>query len=88
MAKLASSGFRDMTRLASGSPSLYAQIARTNSAALGAWIERFLAVMEAYREAIKRDDPALRRRFEEAKATRDRWVKERHAPHSAATPRV
>jgi prephenate dehydrogenase len=88
MAKLASSGFRDMTRLASGSPSLYAQIARTNPQALGAWIERFLAVMEAYLDGIKRDDPALRRRFEEAKATRDRWVKERHAPHGAATPRA
>jgi prephenate dehydrogenase len=88
MAKLASSGFRDMTRLASGSPSLYAQIARTNPQALGAWIERFRAVMETYLEAIKRDDPALRRHFEKAKATRDRWVKERHAPHGAASPRV
>ena len=38
--RLAAGGFRDMTRLASGSPEMYAGIALTNADNLAAWLKR------------------------------------------------
>jgi prephenate dehydrogenase len=83
---LASSGFRDMTRLASGSPQLYAQVSATNAGPLGEWIERLIAMLQEYQALITRNDPGLRRRFEEAKAAHDEWVRQRYASHSPARP--
>jgi len=87
MADLASSGFRDMTRLASGSPELYAQIGATNAGPLADWIDRFIAVLQGYRDQLARPDAGLRRMFDEAKAARDEWVKQHYATHGPSAPR-
>jgi prephenate dehydrogenase len=74
MAGLAASGFRDMTRLASGSPEMYAGIAATNADNLVEWlrlIERQLAKLRRHIEAA---DPRLAELFEEARETRERWL--------------
>ncbi len=84
--QLASSGFRDMTRLASGNPQLYAHIGTTNAGPLGDWIDRLIAVLGEYRSQLGRADPGLRRRFEDAKTARDEWVKEHYAAYGPARP--
>ena len=61
MAVMASSGFRDITRLASGDPVMSHDIWVTNREALIHWIERFEAQLQAFRALLQdaRDDKLL-----------------------------
>jgi prephenate dehydrogenase len=74
--KLAASGFRDMSRLAAGDPSLYAGIARTNRAKLVEQLDAISATLGKLRRHLEADDPRLVELFEEARDVRDRWSKE------------
>ncbi len=53
LAQLASSGFRDTTRLASGSPEMAHDIVQTNRENLVHWIDRFEAELERFKELIQ-----------------------------------
>ena len=70
---LAASGFRDVSRLASGDARMHRDICLTNADAIGPWLE---AAARALRQvaAELHDGAALLRRFEEAKTARDRWI--------------
>jgi prephenate dehydrogenase len=72
--QLAASGFRDMSRLASGDPELYAGISRTNRANLVEQLDAISATLARLRRHLQDDDPRLVELFEEAKSVRDRWV--------------
>ena len=74
--KLAASGFRDMSRLAAGDPSLYAGIARTNRAQLVEQLDAISATLGKLRRHLEADDPRLIELFEDARAVRERWSKE------------
>lgn len=74
--KLAASGFRDMSRLAAGDPTLYAGIARTNRENLIEQLDGISAALGRLRRHLEDDDPRLVELFEEAKAVRERWVKD------------
>jgi prephenate dehydrogenase len=74
--KLAASGFRDMSRLAAGDPSLYAGIARTNRDHLMEQLDAIIATLGRLRRHLESDDPRLIELFEEAKSVRERWAKE------------
>jgi prephenate dehydrogenase len=74
--KLAASGFRDMSRLAAGDPSLYAGIARTNRAQLLEQLDAISATLARLRRHLEADDPRLIELFEEARAVRERWDRE------------
>ncbi len=74
--KLAASGFRDMSRLAAGDPSLYAGIARTNRAHLVEQLDAISATLARLKRHLEADDPRLIELFEEARAVRERWAKE------------
>jgi prephenate dehydrogenase len=74
--RLAASGFRDMSRLAAGDPSLYAGIARTNRAQLMEQLDAISATLGKLRRHLEADDPRLVELFEEARAVRERWSKE------------
>jgi prephenate dehydrogenase len=74
--QLAASGFRDMSRLAAGDPSLYAGIARTNRAHLVEQLDAITAALARLRRHLEADDPRLVELFEEARAVRERWSKE------------
>jgi prephenate dehydrogenase len=52
LAPLASSGFRDTTRLASGDPDMAADIFATNRQAVVHWLDRFLAELQAFRDLV------------------------------------
>jgi prephenate dehydrogenase len=52
LAQLASSGFRDTTRLASGSPEMAHDIMLTNSANVLHWLDRFIEELQRFRAVV------------------------------------
>ena len=52
MSTLASTGFRDTTRLALGSPEMHRDITLTNREAIGRWIENMIVTLEDFRETL------------------------------------
>jgi prephenate dehydrogenase len=70
------SGFRDMSRLASGDPELYAGIAETNRANMVAALDAITAELGRLRRHLEADDPRLVELFEEARSVRERWARE------------
>lgn len=75
-AKLAASGFRDMSRLAAGDPQLYAGIAATNSEELVLQLDGVVEALARLRRHLAGDDPRLVELFEEARSVRERWARE------------
>jgi prephenate dehydrogenase len=73
---LAASGFRDMSRLAAGDPSLYAGIARTNRAQMIEQLDAISAALTRLRRHLEADDPRVIELFEEARSVRERWSKD------------
>jgi prephenate dehydrogenase len=73
--KLAASGFRDMSRLAGGDPTLYAGIARTNRANLIEQLDAISASLGRLRRHLDADDPRLIELFEESRTVREKWAK-------------
>jgi prephenate dehydrogenase len=55
-AALASTGFRDVTRIAAGDPSLWLAILRGNRVAITAEIDRLIRQLTTYRQAIDADE--------------------------------
>ncbi|HYM15733.1 MAG TPA: prephenate dehydrogenase/arogenate dehydrogenase family protein, partial [Dehalococcoidia bacterium] len=56
LARLASSGFRDTTRLASGSPEMSHDIMLTNRENVVHWLDRYIDELRRYREVIARGE--------------------------------
>ena len=73
--RLASGGFRDMSRLASGDPELYAGVTRTNRLNLLKQLDAVSAELARLRRHLEADDPRLVELFEEARAVRERWAR-------------
>ncbi|STZ76814.1 prephenate dehydrogenase [Bergeriella denitrificans] len=74
--KFAASGFRDFTRIASSHPAIWTDICMANKRSLLdllSGVEAQLAVLRGVLE--QGDNAALYRYFEEAKNTRDEWLK-------------
>lgn len=74
---LASSGFRDTTRLASSDPKMSIDIYRTNQNSIGQWIDALIRELESYRALIVGDGEGLQQKIADIKKTRDRWVRQR-----------
>ena len=75
MARLASSGFRDTTRLASGDPTMSRDICLTNAPEIIPWIDRFITEMMEFRKLlIEGNQAAVANHFEWTAEQRDRWV--------------
>jgi prephenate dehydrogenase len=73
-AKLCATGFRDTTRIASGSPEMWRDIAVANAGNLVAELARFRRSVELLERILRRgDQAALARFFTEAKTRRDAW---------------
>lgn len=70
---LAAGGFRDMTRLAAGSPEMYRDICLTNSEALTRWLNAYIKTLSDLRDRIAAHDPALDQPFSKAQQLRQRW---------------
>lgn len=75
-AKVASSGFRDMSRLAAGDPAMSAGITRTNRANILEQLDAISASLARLRRHLEADDQRLIELFEEAQSVRERWMKD------------
>lgn len=58
IAPLAASGFRDVTRLASGDPRMAHDICVTNRDAIAHWIDRYITELERLRDMMRDGEPA------------------------------
>ena len=68
-------GFRDTTRLASGSPSMWRDIALTNAEAIARSIDELQVELEQLKTALgAKDAEALEKFFAEGKSGRDGWL--------------
>lgn len=74
MKKLAASGYRDLTRLASGSPEVNAQICLTNQQAILHWIDKFIDELQRYRRLVDSGSNQLEEALAEANKLRQEWL--------------
>ncbi len=74
MRKLAASGYRDVTRLASGSPEVNAQICLTNQQAILHWLDRYIDELQRYRHLVNLGDEKLKQMLAEANKLRQEWL--------------
>jgi prephenate dehydrogenase len=75
-AKLCANGFRDATRIASGSPEMWRDIALANGENLLEALESFEQGLSGFKRALKTgNQAAISRFFAEAKERRDRWAR-------------
>ncbi len=78
IAKVAASGFRDTTRVASGDTTMHRDICLTNREALLRWLDAYLGEVAAFRALLAAGDgSALERALRQAKEARDEWQRER-----------
>ena len=71
---LCANGFRDTTRIASGSPEMWRDIALANRENIVKSLDAFVAELNKFRRILKDADPEIINRFfESAKSRRDRW---------------
>ena len=71
---LCATGFRDTTRIASGSPEMWRDIALANRANLAAGLDQFIGELRSLQKSVRAgDEKALARFFAQAKAQRDAW---------------
>ena len=74
MRKLAASGYRDVTRLASGSAEVNAQICFTNQQAILHWLDRYIDELQRYRQLVNSGDEKLKETLAEANKLRQEWL--------------
>jgi prephenate dehydrogenase len=71
---LCATGFRDTTRIASGSPEMWRDIALSNRKNLARSLDSFMAELKAFQSALKKSDgKAVEKFFADAKTLRDNW---------------
>ena len=79
LAPMASSGFRDATRLASGDPRMSHDIFLTNREATVHWLERMIEELRRYRDLLAGDAEELLETFGRAQMDRDTFIAQPHA---------
>ncbi len=85
LGQLASTGFRDMTRLASGDPSMSNAIWKTNREAIIHWLDRLAEELQRLRGMLSdAQDEELFKLFAEAKLQRDEFITNPPRRESAA----
>ncbi|HEY5297330.1 MAG TPA: prephenate dehydrogenase/arogenate dehydrogenase family protein [Verrucomicrobiae bacterium] len=73
-ATLCANGFRDTTRIASGSPEMWRDIALANRKNISRSVDAFVAELKKFQSALKSgDEQAVEKYFTTAKQSRDNW---------------
>ncbi|MEE9198320.1 MAG: prephenate dehydrogenase [Dehalococcoidia bacterium] len=75
MSRLAASGFRDATRLASTDPEMSAGICLTNREAIARCIDRYIEELEGYKRLLSEGEGELQARFAQAREARETWLR-------------
>jgi prephenate dehydrogenase len=76
MSALAASGYRDLTRLASGDPLMHRDICLTNAESIRPWLRDMAGFLNQLADRLD-DSVALHALFEVAKHSRDDWLAQR-----------
>jgi prephenate dehydrogenase len=72
--QLCANGFRDTTRVASGSPEMWRDIALSNRKNLSKSLDAFISELQKFQRTLKSADAkAISKFFESAKSRRDNW---------------
>jgi prephenate dehydrogenase len=80
-AAVCANGFRDTTRIASGSPEMWRDIAATNAKNLSRVLGVFIEDLQEFRLALDNGDvKTIEEFFEKAKQRRDKWVGSGNSP--------
>jgi len=79
MARLASSGFRDISRLAAGDPVMHRDIAVTNRDAIVHWLDEYIKDLHGLRNLVKDDQDGLEKALVDSWEGRARWIINRDA---------
>ena len=87
MAALAGPGFRDLSRLAEGDPDMYLGVAQTNREGILEALDSVQKEIDRLRRHLQAGDDRLVELFEEARAARERWRKERGNAGDGQAPR-
>ena len=77
MSRLAATGYRDVTRLASQSPEMNRDICLSNQTNILRWIDDFSAELDRFRQLIAKNHQSLGEAFLQVQAARQQWLKER-----------
>lgn len=77
MSQLAASGYRDITRLASGNPEVNAHICLSNQAAIISWIDEFSKELNRLRSLIASDSNEIEKALALASEARQKWLEKR-----------
>ena len=80
MARLAASGYRDLTRLASGDPRMARDICITNREPIVSWLDEYIEALRALRRLVmfgSEQGEELERSLERARSWRQRWLDKR-----------
>lgn len=73
-AQLCATGFRDTTRIASGSPEMWRDIALANRKNISQSVDQFISELKKFQSALgKSDSAAVEKFFATAKVRRDNW---------------
>lgn len=77
MKSLTAGGFRDMTRLSSGSPDMHRDISMTNRDAILRWVDAYIESLQSYRTSLLADEEQaatnLTEFFTQARDARAEW---------------
>ncbi|MBI2955098.1 MAG: prephenate dehydrogenase/arogenate dehydrogenase family protein [Chloroflexi bacterium] len=76
MRKLAATGFRGTTRLASGDVVMHRDICHTNRENILHWLDAYITELTGMRELIAAGDDRLEEAFRKAKEARDAWLEQ------------
>ena len=74
IAPLAATGFRDLTRLASGDPRMSHDICATNSDAIAHWLDRYIVELQRFKDLMQENRNGLFKTFAEAQLQRDAFM--------------
>ncbi|PKB79884.1 MAG: hypothetical protein BZY88_10870 [SAR202 cluster bacterium Io17-Chloro-G9] len=87
IAQLASSGYSDISRLASGDPIMHRDICTSNSAPIVAWIDSYIRELYQVRQMLTGEDgpdvDGIQEFFEQAAVARARWLAGEVTPMSS-----
>jgi prephenate dehydrogenase len=77
MSRLAASGYRDLTRLASGNPEVSADICLSNQDAIVSWIDAFIDELQRLRNMIADGTDEIEKALALANEARQKWLEGR-----------
>ena len=77
MSRLAASGYRDLTRLASGNPEVNAHICLSNQAAIVSWIDAFNDELQKLRKLVADGNTEIQKALALANEARQKWLERR-----------